>query len=83
MEESGGPLGCGSALYNCNGWPGLEVYLAQFTATQQSDALNGSIANDTLRPNGYLEVTASVVWESASAGLHAAFRPMWTRYGLL
>jgi hypothetical protein len=67
----------------CNGRPGPEVYPAQFTVTLRFGALNRSIANSSLRPNGYLAVTASSVRESASAGLHTAFRPTWTRYALL
>jgi hypothetical protein len=68
---------------HCNGLPGLEVYLAQFTATQQSEAVNGSIANGSLQPNGYLAVTASSMRESAFAGLHTGFRLTWTCYALL
>jgi hypothetical protein len=87
MEASGGPLGRGSALYNCDpalqGTASLEVYPTQFTVTQRSGTLNGSIANGSFRPNDYLAVTASFVWESASAGLHAASRLTWTRYALL
>jgi hypothetical protein len=67
----------------CNGRPGLKVYPAQFTTTQQFGALNRSIANSSLRPNGYLVVTASSVRESVFASLHAGFRPTWTRYALL
>jgi hypothetical protein len=87
MKASGGPWGAGRpyiiGIQRCNGWPGLEVYPAQFTATQRSDAFNGSNANDSLRPNGYLAVTASSVRESTFAGLHAMFRLTWTRYALL
>jgi hypothetical protein len=71
------------ATQGCNGRPGLEVYPAQFTATQRSGALNGSIANGSFRPNDYLAVTASSMRESASAGLHVASRLAWTRYALL
>jgi hypothetical protein len=67
----------------CNGWPGLKVYPAQFSATQWSCALNGSIANDSLWPNGYLAVTTSSVRESMFASSHAMVRPMRTHYALL
>jgi hypothetical protein len=71
------------ATQRCNERPVLEVYPTQFTATQQSGALNGSIANGSFRPNDYLAVTASSVRESASAGLHTASRLTWTCYALL
>jgi hypothetical protein len=58
----------------------LEVYPAQFSATQRFGTLNGSIANGSLQPNGYLAVTASSVRESVFVGLHVMFRPTWTRY---
>jgi hypothetical protein len=87
MEASGGPWAAGHAYIietqRCNGRSGLEVYPVQCTATQRSGALSGSIANGSLRPNDYLVVTASSVRESAFAGLHAGFRPIWTRYALL
>jgi hypothetical protein len=87
MEASGGPWVAGRpyiiGTQRCNGPTGLEVYPAQFTATQRSDTLNGSIANGSLQPNGYLAVTASSVWESAFIGLHTGFRLKWTRYALL
>jgi hypothetical protein len=55
----GGPYIIATQSYN--GWPGLELYSAQFPATQRSGALNGSIANGSIRPKGYLVVTASSV----------------------
>jgi hypothetical protein len=87
MEASGGPWVAdqpyiiGTQCYNR--WLGLEVNLVQFTETQRSGTLNGSITNGSLRPNGYLAVTTSSVRESVFAGLHAGFRPTWTRYALL
>jgi hypothetical protein len=87
MESSGPPWVAGRpyiiATQHCNGRPGLKVYPAQFTAIQRSGALNGFIANDSFRPNDYFAVMASSVRESASTGLHAASRLMWTRYALL
>jgi hypothetical protein len=71
------------ATQRCNGRPDLEDYPAQFTETQWSGALNGSIANGSFRPNRYLAVTTSSLWQSTSAGLHAVFRSTWTRYALL
>jgi hypothetical protein len=66
-----------------NGQPSLEVYMAQFTATQRSSTINGSITNGSFWPNGYLAVTVSSVWESTSASLYAASWLTWTRYSLL
>jgi hypothetical protein len=87
METSGGPWAAGRpyiiGTQHCNGRPGLEVYPVRFLVTQRSIALNGSIANGSLRPNGYLAVTASFARESAFAGLHVGFRLTWTRYALL
>jgi hypothetical protein len=57
----------------CSRRSSLDVYPAQFTATERSGALNGSIANGSLRPNGYLAVTTSSVRESAFAGFHTGF----------
>jgi hypothetical protein len=71
------------ATQSCNGWPGLELYSAQFPVTQRSGALNGSIANGSHRPKGYLVVTASSVSESVFASFHVASRLTWTRYALL
>jgi hypothetical protein len=63
MEASGGPWASDRPYIigteRCNGQLSLEVYPAQFTATQQSSTLNKSITNGSLRPNGYLAVTAS------------------------
>jgi hypothetical protein len=87
MEASGGPWAAGRPYIirtqRCNRRPDLEVYPAQFMATQQSSAFNRSIVNNSLQPNSYLVVTTSSVRESAFAGLHAMFRPMWTSYALL
>jgi hypothetical protein len=87
MESIGAPWVAGRpyiiATQHCNGRPGLKVYLAQFTAIQRSGTLNGFITNGSFLPNDYFAVTASSVRESASAGLHAASRLMWTRYALL
>jgi hypothetical protein len=84
MEASGGPWDADRpyiiGTQRCNRRPSLEVYPAQFTASQRSGTLNGSIANGSFQPNGYLVVTASSVQESASAGLHVASRLTWTRY---
>jgi hypothetical protein len=66
-----------------NGQPSLEVYMAQFTATQRSSTINGSITNGSFWPNGYLAVTVSSVWESTSPSLYAASWLTWTRYALL
>jgi hypothetical protein len=87
MEASGGPWTTRRpyiiGTHCCNGQLGLEVYLAQFSATQRCGALNGSITNGSLRPNGYLAVTASSVRESAFTSLRARFRLTWTRYAPL
>jgi hypothetical protein len=82
MEASGGPWAAGR-LYiigsqRCNGRLGLEVYPTQFTVTQRSGALNGSIANGSFRSNSYLAVTASSIRESESVDLHATSRLTWT-----
>jgi hypothetical protein len=65
MEASGGPRAAGRpyiiVTQRYNGRSGHEVYPVQFTATQRSGALNGSITNSYLQPNGYLAVTASSV----------------------
>jgi hypothetical protein len=48
METSGGPWAASRpyiiGTQRCNGRPGLEVYLAQFTVTQRYGTLNKSIA---------------------------------------
>jgi hypothetical protein len=75
MEASEGPWARSRpyivGTQRCNGRWSLEVFLEHITVTQRSGALNGSIANDSFRPNGYLAVTASSVRESAFAGLLA------------
>jgi hypothetical protein len=48
MEESGGPWAADRPYIigslRRNGWPHLNVYLAQIMATQRFGAFNGSIA---------------------------------------
>jgi hypothetical protein len=87
MEASGDPWAAGRpyivGTQRCNRWRDLVVYLAQFTAIQRSGALNRSIANDSLQPNGYFAIMANSVWESAFVSLHAGFWPTCSCYALL
>jgi hypothetical protein len=64
----------------CNGWSHPNISLAQITATQWPGAFNGSTTQRLFQPNGKLAVTASSVWESASASFRVALRLTWTHY---